>query len=581
MKYNIIKKIYTLLKSPLWVAGSLLFLFPTMLCAQDLDAISRSKGITASGGLNFANTFYSGNSDIIHRDPYLFFLTGNINLNLYGFDLPFSFALSNTNKSYTQPFNRFEFAPKYKWAKLRVGSTAMDFSKYTLAGHRFTGVGVELTPGNWNVSAMYGRLLNSIEYDPLAGNLSSVSYRRMGYGVKAGYADKGDEVNVIFFSAKDDLQSLKYYVPDSADLHPQENTTVSVYGKKSFLKHFFVQAEYAFSLYNSELRNEAGEQLHTSNIIDKICGKKGNDRYVDAFNASAGYQNPLWGMLLGYERVAPDYQTLGGYYFTNDVEIFKLAPNVNLWKGKLRISGSLGFEFNNLDEQKANDTRRTVGAANLAFAPNEAWNVSAGYSNFTTFTQFKPTAYPFYVDNLDSLNFYQVTQTFNATASYMFGNKEKLMNTVMATASYQTGGTRSGDVQGDYSDFLTLMLSFGEQWIPQNLSWAVFATANYVDAAAMSSLYWGPGISLSKGFLKNALTTGITCNYNHNTVDGVKVASLLNTSLSAQYSLQDVDKKFGKHSFSLNSGLTNYLKTATEQQRKYEFLTTLTYNIKF
>jgi len=97
----------------------------------------------------------------------------------------------------------------------------------------------------------------------------------------------------------------------------------------------------------------------------------------------------------------------------------------------------------------------------------------------------------------------------------------------------------------------------------------------------MQSLYWGPGVSLSKGFLKNALSAGVTCNYNHNTVNGVRAASLLNTSLSTQYSLQDVDKKYGKHSFSLSSGLTNYLKTAAEQRRKYEFLTTLTYSVKF
>lgn len=556
-------------------------LFSVLLRAQDLDAISRSKGVKFSGGLNFANTFYAGNSDMILRDPYLYYLTGNLNVNLYGIDLPFSFAYSNTGKSYTQPFNRFEFAPKYKWVKLRFGSTAMDFSKYTLAGHRFSGVGAELTPGKWNISAMYGRLLKAIEYKPELNNLSTVSYKRMGYGLKAGYADKGDELNFIFFSAKDDAGSLKYYVPDESDLHPQQNTTLSLMGKKSFLKCFFVQAEYAFSLYNSELRNVSGETMKTSNFLDKLFNKKGNDRYLDAFNAAAGFQNTVWGVSLGYERVAPDYQTLGGYYFTNDVEIFKLAPNVNLWKGKLRINGSIGFEYNNLDKQKANNTRRTVGSANVSFTPNEAWNATVGYSNFSTYTKYKPTAYPFYVDNLDSLNFYQVTQTFNGTLSYAFGKKEKLMNTVMAMASYQSGGSRVGNVQGDFSDFLTMMFSFGEQWIPSNLSWAAFMSVNYAEATYLQSLYWGPGVSLSKGFLKNTLSAALTCNYNQNKTDGTKSVSLLNSSLSMQYALQGIDKKFGKHSFSLNSGLTNFFKTNENQQRKYEFLTTLTYNLRF
>ncbi len=556
--------------------GAICFLTAS-LCAQDLDALSLKKGITASGGLSFSNTFYSGNSQIVHRDPYLYFLTGNLNINMFGFDLPFSFSYSNTSKSYMQPFNRFEFAPKYKWVKMYFGSTAMNFSKYTLAGHRFTGVGAELTPGNWYIGAMYGRLLKPVEYDPQIENLTAVSYKRMGYGVKAGYSNNGDEASVIFFTARDHTGSLKYAVPDEANLHPQENTTISASGKKSFLKYFFVQAEYAFSIYNSELRNEMGEKPETSNFVDNLLGKNGNDRYLDALNASVGFQNPLWGLSLGYERVAPDYQTLGGYYFTNDVEIFKAAPNVNLWKGKLRLSGSIGLEYNNLDNKKANDTRRTVGSANLAFTPSEAWNATLGYSNFTTYTKYRPQAYPYYVDNLDSLNFYQVTQTLNASLGYVFGEKERIMNTVMTTASYQTGGSRSGNLTGDRSEFLSLMLSFGEQFIPQNLTWSAFMSVNNMEATGIHSLFWGPGTSLSKGFLKNSLTGSLTCNYNQSKMSGMvsSSTSLLNTSLALQYTLQG--ESYGKHSISANAGLTSYF----NNEQTYEFLAMVMYGVKF
>ena len=565
---------------PVITAGIGLF-FCVALAAQDLDAISMKKGLKLSGGINFSNTFFSDNSGMVQRAPYIYFLSGNLNLNLFGFDMPFSFAYSNTNRSYTQPFNRFQFAPKYKWAKLYTGTTSMDFSKYTLAGHQFSGAGVELTPGKWNISAMYGRLLRAIEYDPMLDNLSTVSYRRMGYGLKVGYADGGDEVNVIFFSAKDDINSLQYYVPDEADLHPQSNTTISVFGKKSFLKHFFVQAEYAFSTFNSELRNETGDVITSSNFINAIFGSKSGSRYLDAVNAAVGFQNPLWGLSLGYERVSPDYQTLGGYYFINDVEIFKIAPNLRLWKGKLSLSGNLGLEYNNLDDNKAGNTNRTVGSANVSFSPGEAWNATAGYSNFSTFTRFKPAAFPYYVDDLDSLNFYQVTQTFNAMLSYSFGNKEKLMHTAMTTATYQTGSTKAGNTQGIYSDFLTLMCSYSQQWIPKNLSWAAFASVNYSNATALEALYWGPGLSLTKAFPGNALTAGLTCNYNRSKTNGLVSSSLLNTSLSLQYTLQKTGTQYGRHSFNLNSGLTNFLGTETDKNHRYQFLTTVSYNVRF
>lgn len=560
-----------------------LFFFPMFILAQNLDDISIKKGIKTSGGINLKNTFYLGNNQLILRDPFAYYLTGNLNINLYGFDMPFSFSYSNTSKSYTQPFNRFKLAPQYKWVKLHIGNSAMDFSKYTLAGHRFNGVGVELTPGKWNISSMYGSLMKPIEYNPLINNISSVAYKRMGYGIKAGYADKGDEINAIFFAAKDDVHSLKYDVPDEADLHPQKNTTFSIQGKKTFLKYFFLQAEYALSLYNSELRTETGDIIHTSNFFDKLLGKKPNERYLDAFNTSAGFQNPLWGLVLAYERVAPDYQTLGGYYFVNDVEIYKVAPNLNLWKGKLKLSGSLGLEYNNLDNQKANDNSRTVGAANVAFSSGKAWNASLAYSNFSSYTKYKPTAYPYYVDDLDSLNFYQVTQTLNGNVNYTFGDKEKLMNTLMLSASYQTGDTKTGNLQRDFSDFSTLIFSFAEQYVPQALSWSVFISGNYCNATDLSFLYWGPGLSISKAFFKNTLNGSLSTAYNQNQMNGSLSSSLLNTSLSMQYTVKGLDEKFGKHSFQLNSGLTNHFKSSysTESKRLYEFLTTVSYNVKF
>ncbi len=263
------------------------------------------------------------------------------------------------------------------------------------------------------------------------------------------------------------------------------------------------------------------------------------------------------------------------------LNLIKYFISIIFLAGLFAFPVTLPAQENNLDDTKGNNTNRTVGSANATFSPNEAWNATVGYSNFSTYTKVKPQIYPYYVDNLDSLNFYQVTQTFNGTVSYSFGNKEKLMNTLMTTASYQTGSSKSGNVQGNYSNFLTMTCSFGEQWIPKNLSWSAFFSLNYADATDMQMLYWGPGVSLSKTFLKNALTSGFICNYNRSTMDGLVSSSLLNTSLTLQYNLQGLNKKFGRHGFSLNCGLTNYLGTETERTRRYEFLTTVTYSVKF
>lgn len=546
--------------------------------SQDIEGLSWKKGLTAQGGgVSFENTFYKGNDSIVNRDPYAFYLTGHLNLNACGVEIPLSFAYSNTSKTYLQSFNRFQIAPKYKWAQLYIGSNSMMFSKYTLAGHQFTGVGAVLTPRNWEISAMYGELNKAVEYDSRKENLNSAAYRRMGYGMKVGYAKNGDEVSAIFFHAKDDKNSLDNPVPDSANLHPQENTAIQIGGKKTLFKNFYVQAEYAISIYNSELRDSLmGNELHGT-FIDKVLGRKGNDQHTDAINASTGYQNKRWGVALRYERVSPNYQTLGGYYFTNDVETYTIAPNVNFFKGKLRLTGNLGFEFNNLDNTKANDTRRVVGSANISYATANGFNAVLSYSNFSTYTKYKPESYPFYTDKLDTLNFYQINQTLTANTCWSFGNKTGLMNSVALCGSYQYGSEDCGDTTS-LSDFVNGTLNFGEQYMPVKMSWSLFVSGNYCTASGIEQTYWGPGISLGKSLLKDKLSLNISASYNQSKAEGETAYSVLNSNFSAKYNLP-FNKKFGAHSLSLNSSLTNNYGGTTDGE--YEFLTTLKYDISF
>ncbi len=548
--------------------------------SQNLDGLSFKKGLKVGGNFSFTNTFYNSNSEMVYREPYVYYLNAGLDINLWGISMPFSFSYSNTNKSYTQPFNRFKLAPSYKWVRLHLGSSSLTYSKYTLAGHQFDGVGVELTPDKWYISAMYGRFVKAIEYDPLVNNLSTVAYKRTGYAAKVGYSDKGDTYEVTFFSGKDDPNSLTLYIPPEVDIHPKQNTAVSVNAKKSFLKYFFVQAEYAFSSYNSEIRNRDGEKVSTSNIIDRIFGKEATDKYVDAVNASAGFQNQLWGIAFQYERVSPNYETLGGYYFTNDMENFTLMPNVKLFKGKLSLSGNFGLQYNNLDNNLQNDTRRVVGAANANYTSGKAWMASFGYSNFSTYTKVKPTSYPYYTDALDSLNFYQVSQNFTGTISYTFG--EKIINSVSLSGAYQTGNTYSEDVNTAFSGYTTSSLSYMQQFPILALGWSAAVNVNYCEAGEYNTLYVGPGLSVNKSYWKNTLISTLSCAYNQNRINGAGAGSLINTALSLTYTVKAIKEKFGKHSFSLNSNLTNRFGTPGQSSNSgYEFLTTLTYKVGF
>src|SRR5688500_5438389 len=114
---------------------------------QNLESIGKEKPIKISGGIAANQIFYTASGIESRRDPYSYFLTGNINFGLYGWNVPLSFSLSNQNVSFQQPFNQYSIHPSYKWITAHVGYTSMMFSPYTLSGHIFKGAGVDLTPG--------------------------------------------------------------------------------------------------------------------------------------------------------------------------------------------------------------------------------------------------------------------------------------------------------------------------------------------------------------------------------------------------------------------------------------------------
>ena len=572
-------------KRYLAVLGVLLFpLFPAhsqiSTTSQNLDGFSFKKGFEAHGGLSFSNDFYAGSDSLVARDPYAFYLNGNLNMNLWGIDMPFSFSLSNTQKIYTQPFNRFKLDPRYKWVHLLVGTNVLSLNKYTLSDHDFTGVGVELTPGKWNISGMYGRLRKAIEYDPLKANYNTVSYKRMGYAGKVGYAGKTGTYEVTFFHGFDKEGSLSGDIPDECLLTPKRNTAVSASVTQNFLKYFYVHAEYAFSVYNTNLRNDESDEVVTKTLIDRIFHRKQSDKMTDAFNASLGYQGTVFGVSLQYERISPYYSSLGGYYFNEDEQNITIAPNVKLLKGRLNLTGQFGLQYNDLEGDRATDTRHIVYSASASYNTGKVWSVNANFSNFNTYTRVKPVSYPYYTDDLDSLNFYQVSRCLSLTNLFGFGS-EKVRSSVALNTTYQCANSLQEDKLTSFSDFYGGNLSYSQQRVAAAVGWSAFFNVNYCDATSMATLYYGPGASVSKSLLDNALSLSLSTTYNVNDVEGRDRGGLFNTSLSAAYTIKCRNPKLGSHGFSLSSGFTRYTGAMVTGDNRYESLTNLTYRYNF
>jgi hypothetical protein len=551
--------------------------------AQNLESIGVKKGVKVNGSLNVNTVSYYAHGIEQRRDPFNWFLTGNLNVNLFGYDAPLSFSYSNANKSFSQPFNQFSFQPQYKWVKTYIGYNSMSFSNYTLAGHVFLGGGVELTPGKWKIAAMYGRLKKAVPFTET--DTVNAIYKRMGYGLKVGYEDNGNSISANIFTAKDDVNSIPYTLFNST-LAPKQNVAVSINGRKTFLKRFFVEAEYAVSALNNDTRanDSEGDTIElkpTNNIIKGLLPENATSRYYDAMNASVGYQGNWYTLQFRYERIAPEYQTLGAYYFNNDMRNITVVPSIRLFKNRLNLNANVGFQQNNLDDTRTSTTERTVGAFNATYVPNEKWNFAGSYSNFSSYTNVKPQADPFFRNTLDTLNFYQISQTTSGTVMRNLGG-EKNPQSIMLTGSHQKASDEAQYEGGSQqSNFITMNIAYSYSLVPSNLTMALAGNIYSNNAAGVKSTYWGPTVSVTKSFLEKTLRGSLASSYNETSGGGIESSSVLNSRLSVSYAPQGQEGEASRHNVSLGLNVLNRLKS-TQQQPSYTELTgTLNYTYAF
>lgn len=521
------------------------------------------KGIKANGSVNLSNIFYSTNDSISRRDPYQFFLTGNLNLNIFGYEAPFSFTYSNSRKSYTQPFNRMSITPHYKWVRAYIGQTSMSFSPYTLSGHSFRGAGLELTPGNWRMAMMYGQLKKAVEFDQF-DDIGIPSYKRMGYGLKLGYEKGSSGIIFNMFSAKDDEKSISF-IPQNSTLHPMQNMAMGVSGRTSIFGHLAFEGEYSVSVLNSDLRY--GEAVFADTVNDNGSSlKKANIRTFDAFSFGAGYQSSLGGIMLKYERVDPDYQSLGAYYFNNDLENFTFSPTLRLFDGRFSFSGNAGIQRNNLDKSRQSTTKRMVGAGNINLTLSEKLNLALNYSNFSTYTNMKPRDDPFFRDSMDSLNFYQVTNQLGGSFNYSFGNEKSPVN-IMLSASYQKADeaktVNSGDGQ---SDFISANASCSKFFSETGMAFSVLYNINSTSAPGLKSSFNGPGINISKAFAKKTIRASFNSTYNMGRMNSLKSSPVMSSGLNI--SRTTGKDKDGKHSFIAGVTWVQRLRSVAQSGRR-------------
>ncbi|TAH24637.1 MAG: hypothetical protein EAZ07_09330 [Cytophagales bacterium] len=553
--------------------------------AQDLSAIGKdNKPFKISGSVSANQIFYTSDGIKNRRPPYNYFLSGNLNISVYGWSIPLSYTFSNQNSQFQQPFNQFGMQPTYKWVKLYAGWNSMSFSAYSMNGHVFLGGGIQLTPpNNFRFSAMLGRLNKAIEEDTTNPTVTA-AYQRMGGGFKVGYGKGTNFIDLILFTAKDNITSLDRPILKSQVL-PAENAVASLVFSKTIAKKITISGEYATSALTRDVRFPTNEQSKSgiANTFVPFLKPNASTSIFDAFKVNANYSGSFYTVGVGFERIDPGYKTLGAYYFNDDLQNITGNGTLKLLKGKLNLTSNIGLQKNDLRNEKLSQMQRLVWSGSISFAATKRLNLSAGYSSFQSFTRIKTLEEQERAilqqqlnSNIDTLRFTQISQSANSAANYSIGNlaNKDVKNTLNFTFSYQTAGEKRGDQNiSAGTNFYNSNIGFNRNMNKKGLTIGVSINTNYNELEKNKSFLLGPSINISKSFFDKKVKATFTTSWTNSFNNGVKNSEITNARLSANYTFK---KKLAFNSnFTIINRFTRSQSNTKNNQSFTEFTFTL------
>jgi hypothetical protein len=502
---------------------------------------NKSLGAGINGGLQLSNVFYFTSLDSAYRSPFSYVLAGNFNLTWKNISLPFSFVLSEQERSFRQPFNQFGASPKYKWITVHAGYRNITFSPYTLAGHSFLGGGVELNPGKFRFGAVYGRFIKAVRADSVLVLPGQSAYDRYALSIKLGVGRPTNYFDLIYLKGWDDPNRI--LVPSDTNIaRPAANTVLGFTLYQQIAKRFLLKVNTAASVYTNDINGEI-EEVNDKLLTDVINAFDVNatTQFQYAMDASLGYSSSLFGLGVAYKRVSPDYKSMGIYFVTNDIEQYTIAPSLNLWKRKINLSGSIGFEHDNLANNRSYQTKRVIGSAIININPSPMFGISGNYYNYSVgqvqgIRQLN-----------DTIRLAQINRGITVTPRVILG-KNKLRHIILLTYD-----TRNLDDQNIYTESYTEYITT-TQFLNYSLShtedaWSISMSVNNntIKSELFTTGYKGASLGASKSFLKNTLSAGVTAGYNLITQDEIKGNNLLtyNANLSYRFFKNHILSVFG------------------------------------
>ncbi len=460
-------------------------------------------------------------------------------------NIPFEIYISSRQAAYQQPFNQFGASPTFfGWLTLHGGYFSSRLSDLTFGDTRLLGVGVDLRPGNFRFSFLYGRMRAPLNPDT-ANGFSGV-YQRKAIGFKIGYGkEEGTFVDLNVVRVIDDSSSISF---SPVSLPAVENAAGSVAFGFSIADAVRVKGEVAASVFSNDLRSEQTDfkigplkNLFTPRYSSQFDGAATLGLIVKPSSSFVVGVNGKW--------IGPGYTSLGYAQLDNDVFETTVVPAFSFMENKVSVRASVGLRFNNLRNNRFATTKRVATSLATSLQPTSNFGADLQYSNHTMSSSPKN----------DTLKIDNTLHSLSIAPRFLFDALGG-SNAAILSYSFQQFTNRnvlSGAFAGSRTHALTAVWTLT---MPSSLSFTTTITYLHSRVASTSRIT-SLNETVSRGFLDNRLYVSVGGTYSSTSAfsNDHQLAGRLNASYGlGQAGSFTLSVSTNSYSFGAGAGLMDF-----------------------
>lgn len=541
------------------------------LRAQDLENIAKQKPFEIHGAASASVGYYKAVGFNSTRKPYSYSIMAAPTISLYGIQIPFNFTFTEGSRSLNNPFAQFGVNPYWRWIKGYFGWTNMNWTATTLGGKTFLGAGIEINPSLFRMGAFWGRLNPAVKENLLGAEPQQPQYKRFGWGLRLGVGNEKNHFDFIWLHGKDRAGSIPPPKDSLNQLNytPAENAIFGIKNHQTFAKGKFTWdldgavSAYTRNLYSQLLDIGTGPG---TKFLKLAIPPRLSSGYAWSVHNNFTYRTDSLTLGFDYNRIQPEYQSMGVDYILNDQEKVMLNQTFFAGKKKWTFAFSQFYQHDNLNKRKALMTHRIGVNTSINWQANQQFGATFSYNNFNIFQ----------TKGLKELN--DTTRLLQTQNSITIGPRYTIVNTKMVHSVFAAiTYSRLDDMNKFTSKFSrNAVLNTNVGYTLSVIAWSFGISPNinvmYSKTPTYNLLNLTPNIAFSNAFWQGKINTSVSIGFTASRVNNLWNTKTINNTIGVGYNITQ------HHSLKLsNSIMHTWYTTSTSQEYRGD----LTYTYSF